>query len=71
MRKLITLTEFQWNAKKRSFFSLSRLLSLLVCHWKTPKCTNNLKFTQARNQLGTPGGEEWLERGPNFLNYVQ
>jgi len=27
---------------------------------------------QARNQLGTPGGgEEFSERGPNFVNYVQ
>jgi len=26
---------------------------------------------QARNQLGTPGSEEFSERGTNFLNYVQ
>jgi len=30
-----------------------------------------LTLRQARNQLGTPGGEEFSERGPNFLNYVQ
>jgi len=26
---------------------------------------------QARNQLGTPGGEEFFQKGPNFLNYVE
>ena len=26
---------------------------------------------QARNQLGTRGGEEFSERGKIFLNYVQ
>jgi len=26
---------------------------------------------QARYQLGSPGGEEFSERRPNFLNYVQ
>jgi len=26
---------------------------------------------QARNQLGAPGGAEFSERSPNFLNYVQ
>jgi len=26
---------------------------------------------QARIQLGTPGGEEFSERGPNCLNYAQ
>jgi len=28
-------------------------------------------LAQARNQLGTPGGKEIFERGPNFSNYVQ
>jgi len=28
-------------------------------------------YQKARNQLGTPGGEEFSERDPNFLNYVQ
>jgi len=28
-------------------------------------------LNQARNQLGTQGGEEFSERGPKFLNYVQ
>jgi len=26
---------------------------------------------QACNQLGTPGGAKFSERGPNFFNYVQ
>jgi len=28
-------------------------------------------YSQARNQLGTQGRDEFSERGPNFLNYVQ
>jgi len=36
---------------------------------------NNSKCIQARSQLGTPGGKEFSERGPNLcpivLNYVQ
>jgi len=31
----------------------------------------SLRFKQARNQLGTPRGEELSERVPNFLNYAQ
>jgi len=27
--------------------------------------------TQACNQLGTPGGEEFSDGAPNFLNYLQ
>jgi len=26
---------------------------------------------QARNQLGTQGGAEFSERGPNFFKYVE
>jgi len=26
---------------------------------------------QARNQLGTPGGEEFSEKGPNFFNFFK
>ena len=40
---------------------------LQVCMTMTKRSAH-----QARNQLGTPGGnEEFSERGPNFLNYVQ
>jgi len=35
------------------------------------KKTKSLLDFQARNQLGTPGGEELSKRGTNFLNYVQ
>jgi len=33
--------------------------------------TAKLPLHQARNQLGTQGGEVFSEKGPNFLNYVQ
>jgi len=32
-------------------------------HYETKK--------QARNQLGTPRGEEFFESGPNYSNYLQ
>jgi len=31
--------------------------------------TEDSPKNQARNQLGTPGGAEFSERDPNFLNY--
>jgi len=35
-----------------------------------PLCTPLETVGQVRNQLGTPGGAEFSESGPNFLNYV-
>jgi len=35
------------------------------------RTTKRLLDFQARNQLGTPGREEFSKRGANFLNYVQ
>jgi len=51
---------------KNSWHKTNRLIvAALNLHF------GNYTTKQARNHLGTPGGEEFSESGANFLNYVQ
>jgi len=48
-------------------------MSMSLCWVQKPakQQPHRLTATQVRNDLGTPEGEEFSERGPNFLNCVQ
>jgi len=49
------------------------ILAVVFFKFSDTKSINQsiLDISQARNQLGTPGGEEFSERGTNFWNHVQ
>jgi len=61
------------NVKTNSIRPVSACLSFFEAIWHFLQVVWHFLFTwtQACNQLGTPGGKEFSERGPNFLNYVQ
>jgi len=44
---------------------------VLKCSWLSLIRLTTLSHIQARNQLGTPGGAEFCEKGTVFLNHVQ